>query len=845
MTEQMKAAAMRLRGTVLPFPKVGETRAARALAKLGLLTLAIGAGLSQGSASEPGGGGGGDGTELYEVGRVLAVLEIPAPDQQFFFLRGTLPIPRQVFPMENGQVPFAVTNGAGDEVPAQVEIVSRYAKESDGADVVELLARVQRPPGVDPGHRIRYEVIWSPHDRDVIAPGSQVASLIETPFAVKLRTHDVFGHEYVADPLRDLRNNSPDLRTLRNGRAAHQVRTHEVLLPTAPVPGPQGTLPHGLGVHAFVTVWDEARYLSLDLRIHNGSDGNEPASTRDDPLGDVYFRELELVLPMGWHVVRAFNDPMTGSHSTQGEHEVWPLVSPMPDGSMHLMPQQAQFHRRLVIAREEVVDAAKALVRESWLGFSTPGHSDAGNVLFSWSNPDTARYFPQKSALPELWHEGEDFHRQWLRGRFEIYNDVLSSGASEPWPINVPNLGWAHPWGLSIGYAHGGDEIFLHDGIRTAYSRSTPGYRMFQLTHRMMTERHPTALFDNDGEAFTLEDWIVDGPNGPYVPVYIWTQPVLWLLDPFGFTNSPDFQRQAVVQQGLVPDYAGSLRNYEAIDRAHLIRYTRSPKVLAWLGNDALSKDDLRMQAELQRVGYTSLPQNYNGDHIVTGLRADQLQVQANPAQGVAVNRGEGWAIDLMAAAYSLAGPSWRQRVRPWFYDLAELVEDATSDCTGMLTSDPNLDQFDGVYRSRQSISAAIIQNALWGVRNSVFGRNDIDAFNQLSDNLRSDIYGMISELVWNEDYNAPWFYVALGPYNPSLPEFCSPPPPDGFQEIDAYQVWASFAYGHELSLDPAFLQHAALTLGQPLSTPNLTSDNHGLIENRAALMALVQKLLE
>lgn len=803
-----------------------------------------GDGSGDGDSGGEDGGGDGGATE-YEVGTVLAELELDAPHQESFFLRGTFPVPVRLFPRLDGDMPFAIRDADGVETPAQVEVVSRYAKESNGADVVEVLSRVARPAGVQEGERVRYQVIWSPHAPESVGVATDVAELIDTPFAVKLRTRDVFGHRYAADPLRDLRNDSPEMRILRDGSVARQVRTHEVLMPTTPTSGPHGTLPHNLGVHSFVTVWDDAPLLSIDLRVHNGSDGEDDYSDRDDPLGDVYFREFELELPEGWRVARALDDPMAGEPYMEGGRVVWPIVLPMADGSMHFMPQQAQFHRRLVIARNDVAAAATELVEEGWLAFCRKGHNAQHEELFSWWNLETARYFPQKQPLPEMWDTGADNLRKDLENRFATYSEALRTGASGPWPINVPNFGWSHPWGLSIGYAHGGDEIFLYDGVRTAYAGSAHGYRYFQLVHRMMSERHPTTLFDNDGEAFKLEDWIAQGPDGPYLPVYIWTQPVLWLLDPFGFTSSPDFQRQAVTAMGLRPDYESQLRGFEAIDRAHLIRYTRSPKVLAWLGNDALAKDDLRMQAELQRAGYSLLPQNHNGDHIVTGLLADRLKVDSNPGQGAQVSREEGWTIDVVTAAYCVGDPTWRSRIRHFFYDVAALVEDGTSECTGMLMSDPNLDQFGGDYRARQSISAAILQNALWGVRESVFAGHDPAAFEQLSSNLRSDIYGMISDLVWNEEFNAPWFYVALGPYETDQPEYCEPPPADGFQQIDAYQVWSSFAYGYQLSLDPAFLQRAALTLGTTLTTPHLTSENYGLVENRSALIALVQELLE
>ena len=47
-----------------------------------------------------------------------------------------------------GLIPFGIRDAAGLVVLAQLEIVSRYANQADGADVVELLARVSREAAV-------------------------------------------------------------------------------------------------------------------------------------------------------------------------------------------------------------------------------------------------------------------------------------------------------------------------------------------------------------------------------------------------------------------------------------------------------------------------------------------------------------------------------------------------------------------------------------------------------------------------------------------------------------------------------------------------------------------------
>ena len=183
--------------------------------------------------------------------------------------------------------------------------------------------------------------------------------------------------------------------------------------------------------------------------------------------------------------------------------------------------------------------------------------------------------------------------------------------------------------------------------------------------------------------------------------------------------------------------------------------------------------------------------------------------------------------------------------MRSWFDDVLDLVEEGQSDCTGIIIGDPNLDTYGGEYRARQSISAAILQNGLWGMLRSVFEESDPASYERLAEILRRDIYAMISPLVWNEEFEAPWFYVALGPYDLTLPEFCGDYPEEVFDGIDSYQTWSIFAYGYALTEDPVFLEYAGRMLWAPLSTPALGTETYGALENRSALMALVQRLYE
>ena len=138
---------------------------------------------------------------------------------------------------------------------------------------------------------------------------------------------------------------------------------------------------------------------------------------------------------------------------------------------MHVMREQAQFLRRLVICRDGYEPAAESLVEEHGLGFCRPGVNDNGDDYYSWWNPWTARYFPQNVVLPDLSYLGIHSMRTRDRDRLNAYYGQVRDGVSGPEPIPTGNLGWAHPYGVAYGGMHGGTEIWQYDGVTTAFSR--------------------------------------------------------------------------------------------------------------------------------------------------------------------------------------------------------------------------------------------------------------------------------------------------------------------------------------------------------------------------------------
>lgn len=782
----------------------------------------------------------------FAEGDEVAVLELAAPSVSNFVLHGTLPVPQGLLVDTDGPSPFMLRDADGNEVKTQVEIVSRYADDADGADVLEVLAVVNRPAGASVGDRIEYTVLWSPNYPNDPQIDSAVQTLIDTPEALTLRTTDVFGNIYDADLLADLRTDDPvELQHKRSGPVANQVRTYENLVPQVPMLGPTGTLAHMMGVHTYMTTWRNEGFISFELRVHNGHDGSNPSSDQDDPAGKLYFEELEIIAPSGWTLFQAYPTPSTGTSYNEGGDTVWPIVAPIGGGTMHMMPKQSMFHRRFVLCKTGQESAARAALAEEGLAFCRAGSNPDNVEYLSWWNSLSSRYFAQNVALPTLdFMETEAQSRSELSNYFDDVRGDLGAGTLGTWPIVVNAMGWAHPWGPSVGNMHGGAEIYFWDGVKTAWSASREGYRSFQVSHRMTTERHPTALYDDHGEEHQLEDWIAQGPDGPYLPIFVFGIPWLSLGDPWGFNSSPSFQRDAVVAQGRQPAYDAQLSSFEHIDFQHLIRYTRSPKVLVWLGNDALAKDDLFLSAELGRSSYSFLEQTTWGESIVTGAAADANYVAAHPGDGFVIDRGEGWLLDTAVAAYALQDTEWRNRVRPWFEDIVDLVEDGRSDCTGSIMSIPNPSHFGAQYRVLQSISESILQNALWGMRSSVFEDASPARHAQLGTILADSTAAMIGTEVWDPAAGAPHFYTALGPFDQDQAAFCNYVPFDGTEGHDGWQTWNLFVWGYRITGDPIYLTRATEMAGGTLTPANIGMDNlAGELENRVGILSLLQEL--
>jgi len=855
--ESARVVGARAEGSEFGLESQRRARRARVRARAACVAfagLALAAGVHGCGGGGGGGGSGGSGPSFDLIpGSEVGALEVVLPQAQSFVLHGTLPLAPGIYPLPGNQSPLGVLDYDGTPLPAQLEIVSRYPSAQDGADVVEVLARVRRDPAKNPGQRAEYRIAAlsnpftqpsAPSGMSALTSGpldlpNSVEQLVSNPSGILISARDCFDNVYFAQPLA----NGGSKTVLRHGYTKSTVRSYDVMRPLAPVGGAQGTLDHLFGVHAYVSTYAGEPVIGLDLRITNGHDGRSSASSLDDPLGKAYFDGLYVTVPNGWALVHDVNDPAIGTPFVLNNETVFPIVAPLANNKLHVMPSQGQFHRRMALVPIGQEQRAIDLLDRKGLGFARRGSSSPTSPAWlSWWNSASARYLPQRTLLPSLAHVGNAAIRNTLSNEYATLLGHMQNGTGTGgYPVASGALGWAHPYGVSYGGMTGGSEIHIAEGVETLESASVEGYLNYELLHRMHSERHPNVLYALDGEPTSVEDWVIDFVGGDYVPMFFYMA-LLPGNDPFGFNQAEQFQIQAVAAQGRQPGYEATLLGFAPHDEQHLIRYTRSAKALVWMGNDDLAKDDLRMQAELFRLSWHPYFNTENQHMQSTGMAFARKTANDYPHKGMDLGRGEGWGIDAACAAYSTSSPSWRAQVRPWFDLVPDLFRDGQT-CAGFLQGTVSGQMLSGQYRARQSIEAAILDNALRGVLESVYRDENAQQVSILKLVLTEAAYGMISPLGWDEVQHAPWSVSAIGPTDINAAVYCGSLPVGAHSAwVDNYQCWPTLGFAHELTGAQAFLQRASEMAGGGDLLDKLQQGGLSNLPNRASLLALMQQ---
>ena len=182
-------------------------------------------------------------------GQKVAEISTVAPASSSYILEATLPVPPGTYVPGQATMPLAIESG-GQAVATQVEVVSRYPDAADGADVVELIARVDRPSGAQPGDEISFDVVTATHTPGAFDERPVVTDLFDSVDGVSILTRDLFGNVYSANLLERVTASHSTVEMVRDGELVRETRSHEVMLPSSfSGTGSSAPYPHLLGVH--------------------------------------------------------------------------------------------------------------------------------------------------------------------------------------------------------------------------------------------------------------------------------------------------------------------------------------------------------------------------------------------------------------------------------------------------------------------------------------------------------------------------------------------------------------------------------------------------------------------
>lgn len=688
----------------------------------------------------------------------LASFRCIAPSRQPFVMHGTLPVPAG-FP-EPDQIRLAILDRwAGGELrPAQIEVVAR--RSTGEPEVIEVSARVTPPPAPR-SLETSYSLVLQ-EGRAAVPLGEYQALPPETllartntskrqgrPATVWLRTRDVFGNEYSAEITGSTDGASAgSVRTLSSGRALHRRRVHAALTPSE-LAGRGPALPHLLSAHAYWTSFADDERLGLDLRIHNGlTAGSQTASEIEQPAGIVYWEYLELVVPAGWKVRHLLRDPALGATRRQDGSLVVPLVAPMADGAMQVMGPQAQMIRRLELVPAGNPTGDQPPVQTRGLAFCEPGAD-----LWSWWNPRTAAFLPQRALLADWARYSRDGRKGQaaLRHRIEMERQVLTRALQSGEPAGLvagSRMGWAHPLGASVQGMTGGWGIQFLEGHRTASAMAATGVEVLMLEQRMTACRQPEAQWNLAGDPVSVDLWLDERgripfdfrthgrvvPPGFALPCRGGPPPSEHVLEVIRKRRRPKWDRgtefKADGESNANPD---NLLGWWPHDGQHLSRVTRTTKALVWLANDPLAKDDLLHTAGLFHLMFHEHPHIRASWSPGTTLRVHEQVVDANPHQGLSIGRDQAWGIDAMCAAYSVAPQSWRSQRIEWFRRVGYLMVDAAMP-SGLIQRIQIGKILDGRYASSQAFECAFLLHAERALLESVLRGVDDDLTQQMEE---------------------------------------------------------------------------------------------------------------
>jgi len=365
-------------------------------------------------------------------------------------------------------------------------------------------------------------------------------------------------------------------------------------------------------------------------------------------MRDLYFEKIELIVPQDFSLSQSPQDPYFGTPYSEYGKKVYPFIKEIGGGKMHVMPSEGwNTIRRFAIPKNNQVNYANELAENLGLSFSIDGTSSTnGERLYSWNNPFTGNYFAQGHYLPSMAFYNILQCRNEMNSDYNHIKNIFETGADQ-YPAHTGRLGWAHPLDFSMAGAHGGTGIEMFEGIKEIGCQSLDGYLRLRTTGDMYIDRQHNFLFNKDGSSIDHDDWVIPDGCEDWLPITMFNY-LLFIdyesYDPFGYYLAPDFQVNHVSSQGLNPPYESDLNEYKSIDYAHLTRVLKFQEALAWIGNDAVGKDNVDAIGRNFRLSLTEKPSWACGNDGHSASLKHKISDIANEGETAGViGRNEAW----------------------------------------------------------------------------------------------------------------------------------------------------------------------------------------------------------
>jgi len=473
-----------------------------------------------------------------------------------YVVKLTLPVPKGTFIPPTSTLPLAIKDLNGVVLRTNVDAVSFYPDaKTDGADVVELQARISNPDRRT--DEVELEIVQ--HEQSRVRPRiEQSAFDILRSQDVVLKAKDVFDNEYTA-VLSGLDRETFSIE--KYGPASIELVRHVHLTPDS-LAGPEA-LDRLLGVHVVWKVWDRDKVLGIDLHVHNGDSG----LTDNAPNDIVYFKSLELWVPEEYQLIHKDLDPAIGDVDFDEGYRKYELIKKLDGGKMNAIRQRGAFVRRFTITPGVTIRRAKTYAENQNLAFC----KEEGGLWSWWS---TGRWGTTAIKLPPMPY-AEPVAREYFDDRYESIRESLRTGEAGEWGYQTPALGYAKPWGVPYQGMTGGEGISFVDGTLVGQAASVNGYNMWDLEFRMNLDRMPVGIWNEDGRHTQVEEWLRENDDGDlYLPDTFYHRPKAQ-GDMFGFSDADDTHVLYVEREGLEPGYQEELFNFQSHDLQHYSRWLR------------------------------------------------------------------------------------------------------------------------------------------------------------------------------------------------------------------------------------------------------------------------------